>query len=41
MQRLIDRMKELLAYWKDFPHWSRVWKTAKMAKDIEELKMCL
>jgi tRNA-dihydrouridine synthase len=38
---VLGRMKELLAYWKDFPRWSGVWKSAKMAKTLDELKMCL
>ena len=38
---VLGRMKELLAYWKDFPCWSGVWKSAKMAKTLDELKMCL
>ena len=38
---VLGRMKELLAYWKDFPRWSRVWKSAKMAKTLDEFKMCL
>jgi hypothetical protein len=38
---VLGRMKELLAYWKDFPRWSRVWKSAKMAKTLDEFGMCL
>lgn len=38
---VLGRMKELLAYWKDFPHWSRVWKSAKMARTLDELSACL
>lgn len=38
---VLGRMKELLAYWKDFSHWTRVWKSAKMAKTLDEFKMCL
>lgn len=38
---VLGRMKELLAYWKDFPRWSRVWKSAKMARTLDELSACL
>jgi tRNA-dihydrouridine synthase len=38
---VLGRMKELLAYWKDFRGWSRVWKVAKMSRTLDEFKDCL
>ena len=38
---VLGRMKELLAYWAHFPSWARVWRSAKMARTIEELKLSL
>lgn len=38
---VLGRMKELLAYWKDFHGWSRVWKIAKMARTLDEFRACL
>ena len=38
---VLGRMKELLAYWSDFPRWGRIWKVAKMSRNLEEFKLCL
>lgn len=38
---VLGRMKELLAYWKDFRGWNRVWKVAKMSRTLDEFKDCL
>lgn len=36
---VLGRMKELLAYWKDLPGWSRAWPVVKMAKTADELRI--
>lgn len=38
---VLGRMKELLAYWAHFHSWARVWRSAKMARTIEEFKLSL
>jgi len=35
---VLGRMKELLAYWKDLPHWKRRWPVLKLARSLDELK---
>ena len=34
---LLGRMKELVAYWKDLPHWRRRWGLVKVCSSAEEL----
>ncbi len=34
---VLGRLKELLAYWKDLPQWSRRWSVAKLARSLDEL----
>ena len=35
---VLGRMKELLAYWKDLPAWSRRWRVMKLCRSLDELK---
>ena len=35
---VLGRMKELLAYWKDLPHWTRRWPVLKLARSLDELR---
>lgn len=36
---VLGRMKELLAYWKDSPRWRRRWEIAKLARNLEEIRI--
>ncbi len=36
---VLGRLKELLAYWKDLPHWRRRWQVAKLARSLDELRV--
>ena len=36
---VIGRLKELLAYWKDLPRWRRRWQVAKLARNLDELRV--
>ena len=38
---VLGRMKELLAYWTQIPAWASVWRSAKMARTVDELRICL
>ncbi len=35
---VLGRMKELIAYWKDLPQWSRRWSVLKLARSVDELR---
>ena len=35
---VLGRMKELIAYWKDTPWWSRRWQLVKISRDLDELR---
>ena len=35
---VLGRLKELLAYWKDLPHWKRRWPVLKLARTLDELR---
>lgn len=38
---VLGRLKELIAYWKDFPAWHRRWAVVKISRSIEELMLGL
>ena len=38
---VVGRLKELIAYWKDNPRWSRYWRIIKLARSLDELKLAL
>ena len=38
---VLGRMKELIAYWKDLPNWTRRWNVIKLCRSVDELKSCL
>ena len=33
---VLGRMKELLAYWQDLPHWKKIWPIAKLAHNLDD-----
>jgi len=37
---VLGRMKELIAYWKDLPRWKRLWPVIKIARTLDELRIC-
>lgn len=36
---VLGRLKELLAYWKDIPAWRRRWQIARLARNLDELRI--
>lgn len=34
---VLGRMKELLSYWGDDPHWRRLWPAIKICRTVDEL----
>ena len=36
---VLGRLKELLAYWKDLPQWTRRWPVLKLARSLDELRI--
>lgn len=38
---VLGRLKELLAYWKDFPVWKRLWPSVKICRTVGELRAVL
>ena len=38
---VLGRMKELIAYWKDLPNWTRRWNVIKLCRSVDELRSCL
>jgi len=38
---VLGRMKELLAYWKELPDWSRAWRMIKLCRTLDELRQIL
>ena len=37
---VLGRLKELLSYWREEPHWRRLWPTIKICRTIDELTLC-
>ncbi len=38
---VLGRIKELLAYWRELPRWSRRWNLIKISRSLAELKLAL
>jgi tRNA-dihydrouridine synthase len=38
---VLGRVKELVAYWKDAPHWRKIWPILKIARNLDELALAL
>lgn len=38
---VLGRMKELIAYWKDLPQWSRRWNLIKICRSVDELSAAI
>ena len=38
---VLGRLKELLAYWQDLPHWKRRWQVAKLARTLDEFRLLI
>ena len=38
---VLGRIKELVAYWRDRPEWSRKWGVVKIARSLRELRIAL
>lgn len=38
---VLGRMKELIAYWREIPQWSRLWNVVKICRTLDEFKSLL
>lgn len=38
---VLGRMKELLAYWREWPRWRRLWPVLKLCRTVEEMRLAV